>query len=58
LTATSRNQGQALVEYLVVCSALAIALFFPFENGNAVVILLARAVSDYFRGMSFVMSII
>jgi hypothetical protein len=58
MTATRRNRGQALVEYLIVCSALAVALFYPFENDTAVVILLARALSDYFLGMSFVMSII
>jgi Na+-transporting NADH:ubiquinone oxidoreductase subunit NqrD len=58
VTAKHRNSGQALVEYLIVCSALAVALFYPFADGEAVAVLLARALSDYFLGLSFVMSII
>jgi hypothetical protein len=53
-----RARGQTLIEYLVVCMALAMALFLPYVQGESVTVLLARTLFENFRGTSFVMSII
>jgi hypothetical protein len=53
-----QGAGQAMVEYLVVIVALVLALFLPYVEGQSVTVLLARALLDYFRGLSFVLSIL
>jgi hypothetical protein len=54
----SRCTGQVLAEYLLVVAALVLALFLPYVDGDSVAVLLARSLLEFFRGMSFVMSIL
>ena len=55
---TSRNRGQALTEFLVVTAAMAVALFYPYLQGESVVTLLLRALMRALRARSFLISII
>ncbi|MGC4027970.1 MAG: hypothetical protein QM696_03725 [Steroidobacteraceae bacterium] len=54
----SQVRGQALAEYLIVCAALTAALFLPYAEGHSVAALLASALVEYLRGLSFVTSIL
>jgi hypothetical protein len=53
----SRAGGQVLVEYLVVCTALAAALFLPYVDGRSVVALLVAAMFEWFRAQAFLVSV-
>ena len=52
------ESGQAMGEYLVVCLALALALFTPWIEGTSVASMLARSLVTYMRGLSFITSIL
>lgn len=52
------HAGQAMAEFLVVTSALAVALFYPYLNGESVATLLLRALMRCLRARSFLLSII
>lgn len=49
--------GQAMVEFLLVSSALAVALFFPYLHGRSVASLLVHASMECFRASSYLISI-
>lgn len=50
--------GQVLAEYLVVCSALAMALLLPQVGNVPVGVWLVRSLIGHFRALTFVMSVI
>ncbi len=50
--------GQARVEFLVVSTSLAIALFFPYLQGRSVASLLVHALMECFRARTFLISIL
>jgi hypothetical protein len=50
--------GQASIEFLLVGSALAVALFFPYFHGRSVVSLLVHASMECFRARSYLVSIL
>ncbi len=50
-------QGQALVEYVVVTTTVGMALFLPVVGNESVAEQLARAVGNFFRGLSFIISV-
>jgi hypothetical protein len=52
-----RHAGQVMVEFLLVSSALALALFFPYLDGCSVASLLVHALMESFRARSFLISI-
>ena len=52
------QSGQASAEYLIVVSALAVALFYPIAQQEPVISILVRALMDFFRSQSFVMSVL
>lgn len=52
------SSGQALVEFLVVSAAMAIAVFCPFVQGRSVASLLMHALMEFFRAGSFLVSIL
>jgi hypothetical protein len=53
-----KRNGQALIEFLLVSAALAVALFFPYLHGRSVVSLLVHASMDCFRARSYLISIL
>lgn len=53
-----RQRGQAMTEFLVVGAALALALFYPYVQGESVVTLLVRAVLRVLRARTFLVSVI
>lgn len=55
---SGRARGHAMTEYLVVCLALATALFTPWLDGSSVASLLATSLLAYQRGLSFITSIL
>ncbi len=50
--------GQAMTEFLVVCAALALALFYPYVNGESVATHLLRTLMRVARARSFLVSIL
>jgi len=50
--------GQVLLEHLLLCAALAFALLTIPVNGRPVGVWLLQALGHYFRGQSFVLSIL
>ena len=54
----ARVAGQAMLEFLVVATALSIALFLPYLQGRSVISLLVHALMDCFRARSFLISIL
>jgi len=54
------QQGQAMAEYLIVTSAVGLVMFVPtsLTNNIAPADYLARAIQNFFRGFSFLMSVI
>ena len=52
------QRGQASAEFLLIVGVLAGALFYPFAQQGPVFILLTRALMNYFKAQSFVMSIL
>lgn len=55
---TRLQSGQAMSEFLVVCAALALALFYPYVNGESVITLLLRTLMGVARARSFLVSIL
>jgi hypothetical protein len=53
----TRPTGQAMVEFLLVSAALAIALFFPYLQGRSVASLLLHSLLECFRARSYLISI-
>ncbi|NHZ35287.1 MULTISPECIES: hypothetical protein [Massilia] len=55
----TRQRGQAMIEYLVVTSTVALVLFIPtaLTNDMSLADYLARAVRAFFRSYSFMMSV-
>lgn len=53
-----RHTGQSMTEFLVVCGALVLALFYPYVNGESVITLLVRTLMRVARARSFLVSII
>lgn len=49
--------GQGMSEFLIVCVTLAVALFYPYLNGESVVTLLLRTLMRVARARSFLVSI-
>jgi hypothetical protein len=52
-----RYSGQALTEFLVVATSLALALFYPYVNGESVVTLLLRTLMRAMRARAFLVSV-
>lgn len=52
------QRGQALAEFLVVTAALALALFYPYLQGESVATQLLRALMRVLRVRSFLVSIL
>jgi hypothetical protein len=52
-----RARGQTMVEYIVVTAFAAMALFLPIVGNESVAEQLARAVGNFFRGLSFIVSV-
>lgn len=50
--------GQAMLEFLLVCAVLVIALFLPYLDGRSVTSLLLHALMEVFRARSFLVSIV
>lgn len=55
--AGEKQAGQAMVEFLLVGSALAVALFFPYLHGRSVASLLVHVSMEYLRASSYLISI-
>lgn len=55
---TPGHAGQASVEFVVVASALAMALFLPYLHGESVATLLLRALMRSMQARSFLISIL
>lgn len=55
---STTQHGQALAEFLVVTGALALALFYPYVQGESVATLLLRALLRVLRVRSFLVSIL
>jgi hypothetical protein len=53
-----RQRGQAMAEFLIVTGALALALFYPYVNGESVVTYLLRTLMRVARTRSFLVSIL
>ncbi len=51
-----KQSGAAIVEYMVVALAMVAALFFKYDGQHSVIELLAAAVVDYFRYLTFMIS--
>ncbi len=51
--------GQAMIEYLVVTSAVAIVLFIPtaLTDNTSLAVYLARSIRTFFRAYSFLVSV-
>jgi hypothetical protein len=52
-----RQSGQSLVEYLVCCSALAVALLIPGSDDNSLAAQLAFALQHYISNALLLLSI-
>lgn len=52
-----RERGQAMTEFLLAGSALALALFYPYVHGESVVTLLVRAAMRVLRARTFLVSV-
>jgi hypothetical protein len=58
ISARADLSGQAMVEFLLVSSALVVALFFPYLHGRSVASLLVHASMECFRARSYLISIL
>lgn len=54
----NRCAGQAMAEFLIVASSLAVALFYPLAGGESVATLLLRSLMRALRARSFLISIL
>lgn len=52
------QSGQGMAEFLVIASALAVALFYPYVQGESVATWLLRALMSCLRARSFLLSIL
>lgn len=52
-----RQSGQSLMEYLVCCSALAVALLVPGPDGDSMATQLAKALQHYVSNALLLLSI-
>jgi hypothetical protein len=50
--------GQGMAEFLVIAGALAMALFYPYLQGESVATWLLRAMMSCLRARSFLLSIL
>lgn len=50
--------GQAMVEFLVVASVVAFALFYPYVGGSSVISILVHALMGVLRARSWVVSVL
>lgn len=54
----ARQTGQSMTEVLAIASALAIALFYPYLQGESVATWLLRALMRCLRARTFLLSIL
>ncbi len=47
-----------MTEFLIVCTALAVALLYPFMNGESVATMVLRALMRCLRTRSFLISVL
>lgn len=52
-----RQRGQATVEYLVVSAVIVAAMFFVDVGGKSLAVTLADGVRDFFRNLTFFISL-
>jgi hypothetical protein len=52
------QSGQATVEYLLVATALVVALFYPMSQQGSVAEILVHVLINCFKSQSFVFSIL
>lgn len=52
------HSGQAMTEFLVIAAALALALLYPYLQGESVATMLLRALMRVLRARSFLVSIL
>jgi Flp pilus assembly pilin Flp len=50
------QRGQAMVEYILIVSLVALALFAPLGSNRPVGEVLALAIANFFRGFSFLVA--
>jgi hypothetical protein len=55
---SARQQGQAMVEFMVVAGAMALALFYPYLQGESVATLLLRSLMRVLRARSMLISVL
>lgn len=53
-----RQRGQAMVEFLVVSGAMALALFYPYLQGESVATLLLRSLMRVLRVRTMLISVL
>jgi Flp pilus assembly pilin Flp len=51
------QRGQAMTEYVLIVTLVALVLFVPFAGGRSVAEQLALAISNFFRGYAFLVAI-
>jgi hypothetical protein len=51
------SKGHAMTEYLICAAVMAVALLVPVGESVPVMTQLARAIRDFYRGFSFLLSI-
>lgn len=52
------QSGQASIEYLIVATALVVALFYPISHQGSVAEILVHVLMNCFKSQSFVLSIL
>ena len=52
------QSGQSMSEVLVIAAALAVALFYPYVQGESAATVLVRALLQAMRARSFLVSIL
>jgi hypothetical protein len=53
-----QHSGQAMLEFLALSSALAIALLLPVGSGRSIAGVLLGAIVEFLRAQAFVLSIV
>jgi hypothetical protein len=51
------QKGQSMIEYIACLTLAVLTLFIPLGGQPSVAVQLARAVANFFRGFSFLVSI-
>lgn len=54
----ARQRGQAMAEFLLVAGAMALALFYPYLQGESVATLLLRSLMRVLRARSMLISVL